>query len=123
MAETQTAEDMLEQWLKGTISWMRAQHGLKTFQFETDNVEFAIRKCQDLLVEKGGTVFTNAPCFPETISIIERSWSTIGEMTSMMLIQYGVAESLESFWQSPTPTPTPPTTTVNSQKGRHKKYI
>ena len=34
-AESKKVDGMLEQWLKDTIPWMRAQHGLKAFQFQT----------------------------------------------------------------------------------------
>ena len=96
MAESKKVDGMLEQWLKDAIPWMRAQHGLKTFQFQTDNDEFASRKCRDLVAEQGGILVANAPYSPETMSIVKRSRRTIGEMTSVMLIHSGLAES---FWE------------------------
>ena len=51
MADSKKVDGMLEQWLKDT-TWMRAQHGLKAFQFQTDNGEFASKKCRDLLQYK-----------------------------------------------------------------------
>ena len=42
---------------------------------------------------------TNAPYSPETMSIIQRSWRTIGEMASVMLIHSGLAEP---FWEEAT---------------------
>ena len=40
IAESKKVDRMLEQWLKDTIPWMRAQHGLKAFQFQTHNDKF-----------------------------------------------------------------------------------
>ena len=43
MAESKKVYGMLEQWLKDTIPWMRAQRELKAFQIQTDNGEFSNR--------------------------------------------------------------------------------
>ena len=51
------------------------------------------------MAEQGETLVTNAPYSPETMSIIERSWRTFGEMPLVMLIHSGVAES---FWEEAT---------------------
>ena len=60
---------------------MWAQHELNTFQFQTDNGEFASRKCRDRVAEKGETLVTNSPYSPETMSIIEWPWRTTGDIT------------------------------------------
>ena len=100
IADCKKVDGLLEQWLKDTIPWTRAQHGLKAFLFQTDNGEFASKSCRDLVATQGGILITNnAPYSPETMSIIERSWRTIGEMSSVMLIHSGVAQS---FWEEAT---------------------
>ena len=78
---------------------MGAHHELKAFQFQTDNGEFASRKCRDIVAERGGILVTNAPFFSVTMFIIERSWRIIGEKASGMLIHRGV---VESFWEEAT---------------------
>ena len=89
MAASKKVDGMLDQWL-------RAQLGLKAFQFQTDNKDFASGRCRDLVAAQGETLITNAPYSPETMSIIGRSWRTIGEMASVMLIHCEVAKS---FWE------------------------
>ena len=69
--------------MKDNIPWMRAQHGLKGFKFQTDNGEFNSKACKDLVAASGGKLITNCPYSPETMSIIERSWRTIREMASV----------------------------------------
>ena len=68
------------QWLNDTIPWMRAQHNLKCFKFQTDIGEFNSKSCKDLVAASGGEFITNCPYPLERMSIIERSWRTIGEM-------------------------------------------
>ena len=58
MADSKKVDGMLDQWLKDTIPWLRAQHGLKSFQFQTDNGEFSSQKCRDLVAAQGGTLVT-----------------------------------------------------------------
>ena len=45
MASSKNADGVLDQWLKDNIPWMRAQHGLKGFKFQTDNGEFNSKAC------------------------------------------------------------------------------
>ena len=65
---------------------MRAQHGLKSFKFQTDNGDFNSKACKDLVAAFGGKLITNCLYSPETISIIERSYRTMGEMATVMLL-------------------------------------
>ena len=39
IASSRKVDGVLEQWLKDNIPWIKAQHGLKGFKFETDNGE------------------------------------------------------------------------------------
>ena len=78
---------------------MRTKHGLKGFMFQTDNVEFNSRACKDLVAARGGKLVTNCPYSPKTMSIIERSWRTIGEMATVMLLHCGLAEN---YWEEAT---------------------
>ena len=99
MASTKKVDGVLDQRLKDDIPWMRAQRGLKGFKFQTDNGEFNNKTCKDLVAASRGKLITNCPYSPETISIIERCWRTIGEMATMMLLLCGLAEN---FWEEAT---------------------
>ena len=66
----------LKQWLKDTIPWMRAQHGLKGFKLQGLNMKV----CRDLVATSGWTLIQNYPYSPEAMSILGRSWKSIGEM-------------------------------------------
>ena len=44
MTENKKVDDILEQWLKDTISWIRAQHGLNTFEFQAENGIFLVER-------------------------------------------------------------------------------
>ena len=99
MAATKKVDGVLEEWLKDTIPWMRAQHGHKGFKFQTDNGEFHSEACKDLVAAHGGRLITNCPYSSETVSIIERSWRTIGEKTTVTLLHCGLAEN---FWEEAT---------------------
>ena len=92
-------DGVLDQWLKDNISWMRAQHRLKGFKFQTDNGEFNSEACKDLVASHWGKLITNCPYSPATTSIIERSWRTIKEMVTVMLLHCGMAEH---FWEEMT---------------------
>ena len=73
MAATKKVDGVLGQWLRDTIRWMRAQHGLKVFEFLTDNGEFNSKACKNLVTMHGGRLITNCLYSPENMSIIERS--------------------------------------------------
>ena len=55
LAASIKVDGIFEQWLKDVIPWMRAQYGLKAFQIQTDNREFASRRCRDLAVAQGSS--------------------------------------------------------------------
>ena len=67
MASSFEVDGVLEQWLKENFRWMRAQHGLKGFKFQTDNGEFNNKACKDLVAASGGKLITNCPYSPETM--------------------------------------------------------
>ena len=100
VASSKKAGGVLEQWLKDTIPWMRAQHGLKGFKSQNDNGEFNREACKDLVAASGGELITNCLHSPETMSIIElSSWRAIGEMTTVMLL---LCNLVENFWEEAT---------------------
>ena len=76
MTSSKKVDGLLDQCLKDNIPWMRAQHDLKGFKFQADNGEFNSKACKDQVAAFGGTLITNCPYSPETMSIIERSWRT-----------------------------------------------
>ena len=43
MASSKKVDGVLDQWLKDNIPWMRAQHGLKGFKFQTDKESSTVR--------------------------------------------------------------------------------
>ena len=61
MASTKKVDGVLDQCLKDNIPWMRAQHGLKGFKFQTDNGEFNSKAYKDLVAASGGKLITNCP--------------------------------------------------------------
>ena len=50
-----------EQWLKDTIPWMRAQHGIKVFKLQIGNGKFNSKAYTDLEATSGGILVTNYP--------------------------------------------------------------
>ena len=73
---------------------MRAHNALLGFMFQTDNGEFNSKACRYLVAASGGKLITNCLSSPETMSIIERSWRTIGQTAIVMLLHCGMAEHL-----------------------------
>ena len=73
MASSKKVDGVLDRWSNDNILWMRAQHGLKGFKFQTDNKEFNSKACKDLVAEFGGKLIPNCHYSPETMSIIQRS--------------------------------------------------
>ena len=67
-----------------------------TFNFQTDNGEFKSAKCRGYIKSCTGQLITNAPYSPETMAIVEKSWRTIDEMASVMLL---TADLCEEFWE------------------------
>ena len=61
-------------------------------QFQTDNREFKSERCRDAIELSMERLITSAHYSPETMSIIERSWRTTGEMASTMLLHAGLGE-------------------------------
>ena len=92
MASTKKVDGVLDQWFKDNIPWMRAQHGVKGFKFQNIG-ELNSKACKDLVAASVGKLITNCPHSPETMSIIERSWRTIGEVATVMLLPCGLAEN------------------------------
>ena len=80
--------------------WMGAEsashHGLKRFKFQTDNGEFNNKACRDLVAASVKVLITNCPYAPETMSIIRRSWRTIGVMATVMLLRCWLTKN---FWE------------------------
>ena len=73
---------ILDKWIRSAIPVMRSVHGMVNYLFQTDNEEFKSERCRDAIELSVGRLITSATYSPETMSIIERSWRTIGEMAS-----------------------------------------
>ena len=85
MTLSKNVNGVLEQWLENTIPWMRARHGLKMFKFKTKNNKFNDKVCRELISVSEKVLITDCLHIPKMLSIIERSRSTIGEMTESFL--------------------------------------
>ena len=60
---------------------MRTQCDLKVFMFQTENDEF-----NNKIAKLGGVLNNNCPESPDTMSIVNWFWRTIGEMATVTLL-------------------------------------
>ena len=80
MSDSNKVNEVIDSWLKMDIPMFRIS------KFQTDNEGFKRPKYRESIESCAGKLITNAPYSPETMAIIERSWRTIGEMASFMLL-------------------------------------
>ena len=69
------------------IVLLRGARGLKEFVIQSDNGEFKSDAVQQFLLSVGGTRRTVCAYTPELMSVIERLWGTIHNMTCAMMIE------------------------------------
>ena len=88
--------DQTKDLLEAEIPKLRARHGLRDFIIHSDVGEFQSDKIRVLVRSYGGEIEKGSAYTPEHSCFIERSWRTIKEMASTMIIAAGLSEP---YWE------------------------